>query len=448
MSEWKKVKIGEFLTEREGRFKPDDKRISKYQRLDKIDFSGNIHLSNKPTKTDMILVQPGDLVISGINVAKGAITVYQGEEPVCATIHYSSYTFDSSKVDLDYFKFFVKSAAFIAAMQKQVKGGIKTEIKPKHLLALEISIPDLGTQKKIVEEISSQLETTEQLSSEIEKQKSYAKQLRQNILQEAIEGKLTADWRKQHPIQKGNPDYDAQALLNYLQQKKESLKNDPLVKREKIRTPVSDTEKEFSIPNNWIWIRMGELCYPITKGTTPDVHEIKAEGEIPYLKMFNIVNQKIDFDYRPQYISKKVHDEKLTRSKVYPNDVIMNIVGPPMGKIAIITDEFPEWNLNQAMAIFRGYDISINPYIYVFLNSMIWFKYVHTLGVVGQENMSLEQCKDIAIPLPPLAEQKEIVARVEQHLQTITQLETQIATRETTTKQLMQSILKDAFEEG
>jgi type I restriction enzyme S subunit len=446
MSEWKKVKIGEFLTEREGRFKPDDKRISKYQRLDKIDFSGNIHLSNKPTKTDMILVQPGDLVISGINVAKGAITVYQGEEPVCATIHYSSYTFDSSKVDLDYFKFFVKSAAFIAAMQKQVKGGIKTEIKPKHLLALEISIPDLGTQKKIVEEISSQLETTEQLSSEIEKQKSYAKQLRQNILQEAIEGKLTADWRKQHPIQKGNPDYDAQALLNYLQQKKESLKNDPLVKREKIRTPVSDTEKEFSIPNNWIWIRMGELCYPITKGTTPDVHEIKAEGEIPYLKMFNIVNQKIDFDYRPQYISKKVHDEKLTRSKVYPNDVIMNIVGPPMGKIAIITDEFPEWNLNQAMAIFRGYDISINPYIYVFLNSMIWFKYVHTLGVVGQENMSLEQCKDIAIPLPPLAEQKEIVARVEQHLQTITQLETQIATRETTTKQLMQGLLKDAFE--
>lgn len=290
--------------------------------------------------------------------------------------------------------------------------------------------------------------TIKTLIDEFEKQKSYAKQLHQNILQEAIEGKLTTDWRKQHPVQKGNPDYDAQALLDCLQQKKESLKKDPLVKREKIRTPVSDTEKEFSIPNNWIWIRIGELCYPITKGTTPDVHEIKADGEIPYLKMFNIVNQKLDFDYRPQYISKKVHDEKLTRSKVYPNDVIMNIVGPPMGKIAMVTDEFPEWNLNQAMAIFRGYDISINPYIYVFLNSMIWFKYVHTLGVVGQENMSLEQCKDIAVAFPPLAEQKEIVARVEQHLQTIAQLETQITTRETTTKQLMQGLLKEAFAEG
>ena len=130
MSEWKKVKIGDFLTEREGRYKPNDKEISKYQRLDKIDFSGHIHISDKPTKTDMIIVFPGDLIISGINVAKGAISVYQGKEPVCATIHYSSYTFDDKKVDLDYFKYFVKSPAFIFALQQQVKGGIKTEIKP------------------------------------------------------------------------------------------------------------------------------------------------------------------------------------------------------------------------------------------------------------------------------------------------------------------------------
>ena len=123
MTQWKKVKIGDFLTEREGRFKPDDKTIANYQRLDKIDFSGTIHLSAKPTKTDMILVYPGDLVISGINVAKGAITVYQGQEPVCATIHYSSYTFNPALVDLDYFKYFVKSPAFVEALKQQVKGG-------------------------------------------------------------------------------------------------------------------------------------------------------------------------------------------------------------------------------------------------------------------------------------------------------------------------------------
>ena len=205
MTQWKKVKIGDFLTEREGRFKPDDKTIANYQRLDKIDFSGTIHLSTKPTKTDMILVHPGDLVISGINVAKGAITVYQGKQPVCATIHYSSYTFNPTLVDLDYFKYFVKSPAFVEALKQQVKGGIKTEIKPKHLLPLEISIPNLPEQKRIVSEISENLNKIEQLTTEIESQKSYIKQLRQNILQDAIEGKLTADlpcrqagWRKSH----------------------------------------------------------------------------------------------------------------------------------------------------------------------------------------------------------------------------------------------------------
>ena len=172
MSEWKKVKIGDFLTERVGRYKPDDKIISQYQRLDKIDFSGNIHISDKPSKTDMIIVQPGDLVISGINVAKGAVAVYQGKEPVCATIHYSSYTFDDKKVDLDYFKYFVKSPAFLDVLKQQVKGGIKTEIKPKHLLPLEISIPDLSTQKAIVENLSHQLMKNEDLLQEIEKQKS------------------------------------------------------------------------------------------------------------------------------------------------------------------------------------------------------------------------------------------------------------------------------------
>jgi type I restriction enzyme S subunit len=66
---------------------------------------------------------------------------------------------------------------------------------------------------------------------------------------------------------------------------------------------------------------------------------------------------------------------------------------------------------------------------------------------VAVKTIPIKELRQFILPLPPLAEQEKIVARVEQHLQTITQLETQIATRETTTKQLMQSILKDAFEE-
>lgn len=447
MSEWKKVKIGEFLTEREGRFKPDDKRISKYQRLDKIDFSGNIHLSNKPTKTDMILVQSGDLVISGINVAKGAITVYQGDEPVCATIHYSSYTFDCSKVDLDYFKFFVKSDAFVAAIQKQVKGGIKTEIKPKHLLPLEISIPDLQTQKKIVKEISSQLDKTEQLSIEIAKQKAYAKQLRQNILQEAIEGKLTADWRKQHPVQKGHPDYDAKALFEQIQNEK--YRSNHVTKKEKSLPSITKDEIPFEIPTGWKWVRLGEIIQePPRNGYSPKA--VDFETPIKTLKLgavtygvfdpseFKYINEKIPED---AYCWLKNGDFLIERSNSFEY----------VGICAIYTGKDNEFMYPDLLMRFRTAEILSKEYVHSALVSPFNREYFMTNAKGAQKTMpkiNQECVVNTMIPLPPLAEQKEIVVRVEKHLKTITQLETQIATRETTTKQLMQSILKDAFGEG
>jgi type I restriction enzyme S subunit len=58
----------------------------------------------------MILICPDDLVISGINVAKGAMGIYRGDKNIVATIHYSSYTFDEKKINVSYFKRFLKSA--------------------------------------------------------------------------------------------------------------------------------------------------------------------------------------------------------------------------------------------------------------------------------------------------------------------------------------------------
>lgn len=72
------------------------------------------------------------------------------------------------------------------------------------------------------------------------------------------------------------------------------------------------------------------------------------------LKVYNIVDQKIDFDYKPQFITSETHSKgSSARSVAFPNDVLMNIVGPPLGKVAILTNQFPEWNLNQAITLFR-----------------------------------------------------------------------------------------------
>lgn len=440
MSEWKKVKIGDFLTEREGRYKPDDSKISKYKRLDKIDFSGTIHISDKPTKTDMIIVHPGDLVISGINVAKGAVAVYQGDKPVCATIHYSSYTFDSSKVDLEYFKYFVKSPAFIAVLQKQVKGGIKTEIKPRHLLPLEISIPDLQTQQEIVKKISLQLKKTEQLSVEIESQKNYIKQLRQNILQEAIEGKLTADWRKQNPVQKGNPDYDAEALFERIQKERNGEK------KQKVLSPITDEEKTFEIPEGWKWVRLGEIIKePPRNGYSPKA--VDFETPIKTLKL-GAVTYGIFDPNEYKYINEEIPEDAYCWLKNGDFLIERSNSVEYVGICAIYTGKDNEFMYPDLLMRFRTQDILSKQYIHTALNSPFNRSYFMSSAKGAQKTMpkiNQECVVNTMIPLPPIAEQKEIVIRVEKHLQAISNLDNQIIEREQLTKQLMQSILKDAF---
>lgn len=100
--EWIDVKFSDFLKERKGRYKPSDETIKGLKRIEKIDFSGQIYLSDKPSKTDMISVKDGDLVISGINVEKGAMNIFHGDEDVVATIHYSSYTYDTDVIELEF----------------------------------------------------------------------------------------------------------------------------------------------------------------------------------------------------------------------------------------------------------------------------------------------------------------------------------------------------------
>lgn len=448
MSEWKKVKIGDFLTEREGRYKPNDKEISKYQRLDKIDFSGHIHISDKPTKTDMIIVFPGDLIISGINVAKGAISVYQGKEPVCATIHYSSYTFDDKKVDLDYFKYFVKSPAFIFALQQQVKGGIKTEIKPKHLLPLEISLPDLSTQKEIVKVLSKKIEKVELIKSEIESQKAYAKQLRQNILQEAIEGKLTEEWRKENPVVKGNPDFDAEALFEKIQVEKchtdsELLRNS----KKKVFESISENEQPFEIPEGWKWVKLEHLA-EVGTGATPLTSEKKyyENGTIPWITSSSTGN---DFVSKADVFITEIALKETNCSLNPKGTLVVAMYG--QGKTrGQITELCIEAATNQACAtikIFEKDNVVLKKYIKFVFKKM--YEEIRSLAQGGtQPNLNLGKISNTIFPLPPLAEQKEIVSRVEKLLANVTELEKQITEREEMTKQLMQSIMKDAFREG
>ena len=443
MGNWKKTTIGEFLFERKGKYKPDDQTISALRRIDKIDFSGNFHIAKKPSKTNMILICPGDLVISGINVSKGAMGIYRGDKNVTATIHYSSYTFETSIINVDYFKRFLKSDEFIRLLQKQVKGGIKTEIKPKHILPLEIDLPDIEEQRKIVAHFKS-IETEEkELKTELTHQQTLLKKLRQQILQEAIEGKLTADWRAQ------NPDVEpASELLKRIQAEKAQLIKDKKIKKGKKQAANELANNKLNFPKNWVLPDMDDICQLITDGThqTPNYTQ---KGRV-FISAQNVK----PFRFMPenhQYVSEEDYLEYVKNRKVKKGDLLLGRVGAGIGETAVV-DRDIECAIYVSLGLIKTFQsFTDSKYLAVIFNSPYGVSYAKgniSSGGGSAGNYNLGRIRSFPVPLPPLLEQKAIVTKVDKLLALCDQLETQINQNQSNAEGLMQAVLKEAFSQN
>ncbi len=452
MSEWKKVKIGEFLKQYRNTIYVDDA-----QQYRQVTISSKDGVKYRCTKIGkeigrkrQFLIDlkkyPNTVIFTRQGLHEGSIGLAPEEVDSCiATENMPMFSVDDTVIDTQYLKNLLRSPIFANLVSTLTPtGSAQKSIHERDLLPLEISIPNLETQKKIVKEISSQLEMTELLSSEIEKQKSYAKQLRQNILQEAIEGKHTADWRKQHPVQKGNPDYDAQALFDKIQSEKKLSKSN-IRSSNNIQEKI-DGDFVLDIPQSWLFVNLSELG-DLERGKSKhrprnDIR-LFSNGKYPFVQTGDVSQSKY-YGYEIQPASKFYNDFGLAQSKMWKAGTLCITIAANIAETGFLTYD----------ACFPDSVVGFTPYIDGDFSNFVRY-YIDSIKVIlekyapatAQKNINLGILETLKIPLPPLAEQKEIVARVEQHLQTIAQLETQIAIRETTTKQLMQSILKDAFEE-
>lgn len=164
-------------------------------------------------------------------------------------------------------------------------------------------------------------------------------------------------------------------------------------------------------------VKLEELCYFITKGTTPKAQDMSQDsGDIPYIKVYNLrFDTRLDFTINPTFVTKESHKNFLARSVVYPGDVLMNIVGPPLCKVSIVPDTYPEWNINQAIARFRCNKGLNNLYLAWFLTTPFAEKQMlrNAKKTSGQLNLTLEICKNIEIPLPDIEQQNKFAQIVE-----------------------------------
>ena len=327
-------------------------------------------------------------------------------------------------------------------VSKTKTGTSKESINQKNFSNYEIPYIPYDYQMNNYKKLVDTKKTVIKILKEIESQKAYAKQLRQNILQEAIEGKLTEEWRKENPVVKGNPDFDAEALFEKIQEEKchtdsELLRNS----KKKVFESISEIEQPFEIPEGWKWVRLGEICKSITDGD--HLPPPKQKTGIPFIVISDISSGIIAFKgnrFVPEYYYEKLQNDK----KPLNGDILYTVTGSY--GIPVFVNEY-KFCVQRHIGIIKPYQ-KIKKYIYNFLKSPICKKQADFVAWgVAVKTIPIKELRKFQIPLPPLAEQKEIVFRVEKLLTNVSELEKQITEREEMTKQLMQSIMKDAFRE-
>ncbi len=439
---WKKVKLGDILKQYRIEHRVDDKAI--YKQVSILN-DGSVVLRGEKIgkeigrKRQFIIdtkKHPNTLIFTRQLLLQGSIGIASGDVHGCiVTENMPMFSIDTTKIDKEFLILFLKSKVFKSRIREiELSGSAQKSIHEKTFLNLEFSLPPFQLQKEIVVELLKLKGSSDAISAELTHQLNLVKKLRQQLLQDAVQGKL---------VEQNATDEPASELLKNIKAEKQKLTAEKKLKKEKELPPIKREEIPFEIPGNWVWCRMGEIAY-ITSGSTPSQTAFVASG-IPYLKMYNLRNQKIDFFHKPQYIKEDVHNGQLKRSRAYAGDVIMNIVGPPLGKIAIIPDDLPECNFNQAAVLIRPIKKEMNYFIFWYLNELSEIRAIETKGVAGQDNISVTQAHNMRVPLPPLAEQNRIVQKLDELMQYCNELEASIKQSESQNEKLLQQVLREAL---
>ena len=439
---WKPTKLSDFLTERDGRIKYESANQLGLQRIKKIDFSGNIHLdAETDTKTDMIRVKSGDLVISGINAAKGAIAVHAEDDDVLATIHYSAYEFNPDCISVDFLKWFFKSSEFSDLLREQIPGGIKTELKPKHILPLQVKLPKLSEQITVAERLNRFRLEQLKLEHEITLQQSLLAKLKQAILQEAMEGKLTADWRAAHLDVE-----PASQLLHRIQVEKARLIAAKKLRPAKRLPKITPVETPFEIPKSWEWCRLGANIDDKPRNGV-SLKPVDYETNAKTLKLSATSSGTFDGS-QTKYLDLNVEPDSYLWLR--DGDILIQRANSLelVGTAAVYRGADSEFIYPDLMMKCRAVFSESTDYLHHVLSARITRNYFKSKASGSAGNMpkvNQDTVSNTLIPLPPLAEQAAIVERVGTLMTSCRALEAEIEHARTHAAHLLQAVLKEAF---
>lgn len=418
--------------------------------------NGSVNWDNVPfcecESPEKYLLKPNDILIArtGNNIS------YLVSDDVPSNAIFASYLIRftcNEKLNPEYFFTFLNSYAFWSQILAKQQGALLQNVNAKRMGELIIPYCSIEKQKEVLRsntEIQKDIEKTLNLyklvtstSSELINQSSYLTKLRQAILQEAIEGKLTADWRKENPVRMDDPDYDAEALLEKIQIEKEKLIKEGKIKKQKPLAPIKAEEVPFELPEGWVWTRLGEV------GFINPRNYIDENLEVSFTPM-PLVSAK--FGVKPQFEIRKWSQVKNGFTHFAENDVAIAKITPCFenSKAGVFKQLKNRYGAGTTELHVLRPIVVLSDYIYINIKTTAFLDEGAKLmtGAVGQRRVPVDYFSNHFIPLPPIAEQQAIVDRVGKLLSIVDKLEEQVSERKEQSEQLMQAVLREAFEGG
>ena len=314
---------------------------------------------------------------------------------------------------IEYLLWFVKSSYFINGGVKSFTGTAgQQRIHKDYLSYVLLPLPPLAEQRRIVEKIEEVLNHIEHLKVNEEKlsllQKNFPDKLKKSLLQAAIQGKLTEQL---------STDDNVEDLLAEIRKEKEKLIKEKKIKKQKPLPPITEEEIPFEIPENWRWVRLGDVSHNVQYGVTASA---KKTGDARLVRISDIQENNIVWDLVPYC---NIVDKLKEVYVLKENDILFARTGGTVGKSVVVKNVLPN-------AVFASYLIRLNynrllnyRYIKYFMESDLYWKQLNDgTTVTAQPNCNGNTLSKMIIPLPPLNEQKRIVEQLDRLLANVEDL--------------------------
>ena len=265
-------------------------------------------------------------------------------------------------------------------------------------------------------------------------------ELRKAILQLAVMGKLVPQ----------NPDdQPASELLKEIEAEKQRIVKEGKIKKPKPAPSIAQADEPFPLPGNWRWVRIAELAESVDYGTSQKTCD--DSSLVPVYRMGNIVDGRL-IDKGFKYISPKI--DELPRLFLQPNDVLFNRTNSYelVGKSALYTGYAEKATFASYLIRVRFFDAFLSPVFMILAMNAPYFRSTQIEPEIvqqcGQANFNGTKLSLCAVPLPPLAEQHRIVARINQLMALCDSLEQQIDANTSKQTELLSALIRAPSQGG